>query len=396
MCRHKQLHSTWLRLSVALLVAVTVDVASPVSVFRASDVCLRWTRDRANMKPVVWSKSTYDCPIGRVNRSDPGSIRESDEQRMIGQLNLYRWLSGFNRTVLSGGQFSEDMRNPGYPQYKSSWAGLARNDAAQACAFMLGSNDGIHFGHDDYCFVMGHIGTYQPQCGGVDPSDRSYKCHCYTYANDEATFLGGIAAFDGVAAMDAYMVDYGSISSVPLGHRRLVLAEHLGPVGVGAVGPAMQTGKSYSCLSMVDPAVEPEARDWIAFPGPGFIPHEALYPYGVPDNCSAPKKDCWARNNDYMGWSQVVDLSGAVVSIAKRLTSDPSASWESPGPQREVLFAPAVGVAGVAAGNTLVFGPQIHPTSGAAWQSQPGYKYRVTVSTKTQKIEYEFGVLTCE
>eukprot|EP00041_Stephanoeca_diplocostata_P015920 m.308792 g.308792 ORF g.308792 m.308792 type:complete len:88 (+) comp20193_c0_seq1:298-561(+) len=66
------------------------------------------------------------------------------------------------------------------------------------------------------------------------------------------------------------------------------------------------------------------------------------------------------------------------------------------GPQREVLFAPAVGVAGVAAGNTLVFGPQIHPTSGAAWQSQPGYKYRVTVSTKTQKIEYEFGVLTCE
>ena len=60
---------------------------------------------------------------------------------------------------------------------------------------------------------------YQPECGGVSPSNPEYKCHCYSYANDEATFLGGIASFDGVSAMDAYIVDFGSISSVPLGHR---------------------------------------------------------------------------------------------------------------------------------------------------------------------------------
>lgn len=78
--------------------------------------------------------------------------------------------------------------------------------------------------------------------------------------------------------MDAYVVDYGSISSVPLGHRRLMFAEHLGPVGVGSTGPADATGRGYSCLAMVDPQVPPEIKEYIAFPGPGFIPLEALYP----------------------------------------------------------------------------------------------------------------------
>ena len=77
------------------------------------------------------------------------------------------------------------------------------------------------------------------------PNKPEYKCHCYTYGNDEATFLGGIAAFDGVTAMDAYIVDYGSISSVPLGHRRLMFAQHLGPVGVGSTGPTAADGRPY-------------------------------------------------------------------------------------------------------------------------------------------------------
>jgi hypothetical protein len=120
------------------------------------------------------------------------------------------------------------------------------------------------------------MGTYQPQCGNVAPANPSYQCFCYTFANDESTFLGGIAAYHGVVAMDAYIVDYGSISSTPLGHRRLMFAEHLGPVGVGSVNGAPRTNKSYSCLGMVSPTAPIEERDWVAFPGPGFIPFEAM------------------------------------------------------------------------------------------------------------------------
>eukprot|EP00040_Diaphanoeca_grandis_P000055 m.272269 g.272269 ORF g.272269 m.272269 type:complete len:406 (-) comp100528_c0_seq1:80-1297(-) len=372
-------------------------VRTSPSIINADDVCSRWNHDRSNMSPVTWA-GTFNCALGRVNMSDPGEINDSDKDRMIVQLNLYRWLVGFTVPISHGGTFPTDMKNPGYPQYKSSWAGQSRNGAAQACAYMLGSNSGIHFGHDDYCFVMGHIGTFQPDCGGVDPSDPAYKCHCYTYANDEATFLGGIAAFDGVVAMDAYVVDYGSISSVPLGHRRLMFAQHLGPVGVGAVGVAAGEDRPYSCLSMVTPEVAPEVREWVAFPGPGYIPHEALYPYGTPRNCSAVPSDCWARNNDYMGWhfqSQRIDLAGATVEI---LTQDAlDNAWVSAGPQREALLAPAVGVAGVDAGNTLVFGADIIPSKGVVWASQPGKFYRVTITLSTSRvIQYDFGVVACD
>lgn len=139
------------------------------SVRSATDVCKRWTADRADRSSVQWT-GKFDCPRGEVANSSAGSVRVSDKARMIGQLNLYRWLAGFDTPIESGGTFPADMRNPGYSQYKSSWAGRSRDDAAQACSYMLGSNAGIHFGHDDYCFVMGHIGTYQPDCGGVAPS----------------------------------------------------------------------------------------------------------------------------------------------------------------------------------------------------------------------------------
>jgi hypothetical protein len=303
-------------------------------------------------------------------------------------------------------------------------AGRSRNDAAQACSYMLGHNSDIHFGHDDYCYVMGRMGTYQPQCGGVDPANPLYRCYCYTYAHDEATFLGGIAAFDGVVAMDAYIVDYGSISSVPLGHRRLMFAEHLGPVGVGSVGSAPRSGKSYSCLAMVAPTAQIERRDWVAFPGPGNTPFEAMYPYGTVANCTRGDDTCGARNNDYTGWhfqSLDADLSAATALIQIRQdagigeSADGEATWSSPGPQRKTVFAPAVAVSGVGAGNTLVFGPALAPCkngeSCTAWTSRPGATYRVTITvpaksglggarqnhsrSRNATLQYEFTIVEC-
>eukprot|EP00038_Savillea_parva_P023530 m.41399 g.41399 ORF g.41399 m.41399 type:complete len:421 (+) comp6125_c0_seq2:74-1336(+) len=358
----------------------------------AAHVCARWRQDRADRSPVSW-RGAFNCPTGAVNTSDAGAVTTTDKQRMIAQLNLYRWLVGLTEPVQSGGMFPAGMRNPGYNQYKSAWAGRSRDDAAQACSYMLGSNAGIHFGHDDYCYVMGKIGTFQPDCGGVAPNNPAYKCHCYTYDNDEATFLGGIAAFDGVVAMDAYIVDYGSISSVPLGHRRLMFAQHLGPVGVGSTGPAPETDRSYSCLAMVDPEQPPQPRRWIAFPGPGYIPFNAMYPYGTGSNCSLT--NCELRNNDYMGWhfqSTELDLTGASVAIHVK-TAD--GTWTSPGPQRKPLLAPAVALAGVGAGNTLVFGPET-TERGCVWTSTAGKTYRVTITmADASAISYEFGVESC-
>lgn len=54
----------WLAISVQCAVVGTVSS----SVFSPTDVCTRWNRERSNMNPIVWSKSEYNCPVGRVNR----------------------------------------------------------------------------------------------------------------------------------------------------------------------------------------------------------------------------------------------------------------------------------------------------------------------------------------
>ena len=372
--------------SVAAIAARATAAPSPSPRLDPDAVCARWAADRSDLSPPAWSGS-FNCARGRVNASDAGTVTETDKIRMIAQLNLYRWLVGYDNVISHGGSFPDDMRNPGYPQYKSSWAGKSRDEAAQACSYMLGHNSDIHFGHDDYCYLMGHIGTFQPQCGNVDPSSPAYRCYCYTISSDEATFLGGIAAFHGAVAIDAYIVDYGSISTTPLGHRRLMFAEHLGPVGVGSVNGAPRTNKSYSCLGMVSPTAPVEQRDWVAFPGPGYIPFEAMYPYGTADSCTRADGSCSMRNNDFMGWhfqSLHADLSSASVSIEMKAEAEPDGRWASPGPQRKPIFAPAVAVSGVSAGNTLVFGPAMAAGgTSTLWSVQPGARYRVTVTVPT-------------
>lgn len=116
--------------------------------------------------------------------------------------------------------------------------------------------------------------------------------------------------------------------------------------------------------------------------------------YGLPGNCSGT--DCWARSNDYMGWhlqSQTLDLTGAAVKIEVQRSGSP---WESPGAQRRTLVAPAVAVAGVGAGNTIIFGPAVVDGVGPVWRATAGATYRVTVTlANAHTIQYQFGVVDC-
>jgi hypothetical protein len=50
-----------------------------------------FVRSLTHRSPVKW-KGSFDCPVGMVNSSNPGAVTTNDKTRMIGQLNLYRYI----------------------------------------------------------------------------------------------------------------------------------------------------------------------------------------------------------------------------------------------------------------------------------------------------------------
>jgi uncharacterized protein YkwD len=180
------------------------DSASPTPA--PSAACALWQATRDASKEGPWT--------GRVDTCDPGDIDRDTRDRTLLRVNAYRELAGLPPVALSD----------------------AKNAAAQACSLLMQANrDIVH----------------------EVPADW----RCYQSLGADAALLSNLATTPAVEAVDLYMVDTG----VPtLGHRRWILSNTLGPIGVGSA-------TSFSCLHVIGGEGRAEAR-YTAWPPAGEVP----------------------------------------------------------------------------------------------------------------------------
>lgn len=212
----------------------TVDTSS-------GDVCERWTAARADLSEGTWSGDTATC--------DAGALSDDARATALRLVNLYRALAGLPAV-------GEDA---------------AKSAAAQECALMM--------------HVNGQLNHFPPS---------SWTC----YSADGASAAGqsNIASGPTVMAIDMYMSDFGNDTT--LGHRRWILSNWLGDIGIGGTSNA-------SCLQVIGGAGS-GTNTWTSWPPPGEVPLELMYLSYVPV--------------DQTGWtvqSDTISLGGALVTVRK-------------------------------------------------------------------------------
>jgi uncharacterized protein YkwD len=261
-------------------------------------VCGRWNEDRAQRAEGSWSGSVAECEAGAYAEPGPSNT--------LRQVNLFRWLAGLPPVELSAD----------------------RSAAAQACALLMHANRELE--HEV-------------------PASWS----CWSSASASAAGLSNLATTASVRAIDLYMTDQGIRE---LGHRRWILSNTLGPIGVGSTS-------SYSCLHVISGDGRADAR-WVAWPPPGEVPIQALYMATWLDTDAAG----WSVQSDF------VDLRRGEVSVTR--AGEPLAieTWV------------------LAQGYGSTFGLGIRPLG---WRSEVGETYDVIVSGVSEPIEWSFTVVDC-
>ena len=262
-------------------------------------VCARWNADRADLREGEFSGDDATC--------EPGELLEPGPDNTLRVVNLYRWMAGLPPVALD-----------------------ARKSAdAQACAVMMDANGNI---------------AHKP------PASWS----CQTPAALAAARLSNLATTAAVRAVDLYMIDTG----VPnLGHRRWVLSNTLGPIGVGST-------RSYSCLHVINGSGQANAR-WTAWPPDGDFPIQAAR--ALP----------WTTL-EAAGWtiqSDALDLRNAEVTVT------------SAG-----LALPIDVDTRLDTGYGSTFGVSIRPRG---WTMQVGRTYSVAVRGLLEDIDYDIHVVDC-
>jgi hypothetical protein len=264
--------------------------------------CTRWNADRANLDEGTWSGSVEGC--------DPGDISADGRENALRNFNLIRWLADLPPVV------TEEVRN----------------QQAQACALMMTAND-----------------------GKLDHSPpMTWPCYSKLGADGAAT--SNISSGPGVSSVLGYMVDNGNDTTH--GHRRIILGNGLGPIGLGSAG---EDGSS--CMQNIGGEGD-AGKEWMAWPPPGPFPMEA-YSIGYADM-------------DETGWSlqsEDIDLSDAEVTIT------------AGGEPRPVQVYQLEGTYGGA--RAIRFVPM-------GWTAEADATYSVSVSGTSPPISYEVQMIECE
>lgn len=266
-----------------------------------AEVCDRWNADRAFTGEGAWSGNVSSCSAGDVSADGRANA--------LRQLNLYRWLAGLPEVTTD-------------PQ---------RDARAQDCALMMHANGAL---------------SHNP------PSSWD----CYTSDGDQSAGTSNIASGPGVMAVDMYMSDFGAGNAPSMGHRRWILSNSLGPVGLGSTSSA-------SCMTVIGGNGNANAT-WTAFPSPGVFPIEAL--------------TASFESVDATGWtiqSDDIDLDDADVVVTDDGTPVP------------VTVASLLG--GFGSSSAIKLTPD-------GWQSQPEHTYRVSVTGVSQPFDYEVTMVACE
>ena len=261
-------------------------------------MCTRWNDDRADTSESSWN--------GSVNSCNAGSMSDAWRDRALTQVNVYRWLADLPPVTTN-----DD-----------------RNDASQECALMQHANNTL---------------SHYP--------DSSWEC----YDADGASAAGqsNIATTAAVYAVDLYMLDYGNDTT--LGHRRWILSNGLGPIGIGSTS-------DYSCMWVLSGSGS-DSTSWTAYPPPGPFPVEAM--------------GSGSTGVDSVGWSiqsDTINLARASVTVTESGTDKPvTVTQLSSG-----------------YGSTYAIG-----FAARGWTSQAWKTYEVSVTGISPTITYEVLMTDC-
>lgn len=264
-------------------------------------VCARWNADRQDLSEGTWSGSVQDC--------DPGDISADGRANALRQYNLYRWLAD-----LPAVETSPD-----------------RDRIAQACALLMQANNSLSH-------------------------DPPMSWTCWTQDAYDGASSSNISTGPGVRSADGYMIDSGNATTI--GHRRWILSNSLGPIGLGS------TGNGASCMQNLT-GTSDAGKDWMAWPPPGAFPLQA---YGTGGRNSLSDTG-WTIQSDR------INLSNAQVSVT------------SGGEDRPMSVTQLQG--GYGSRYAFRFNPE-------GWDVEAGATYSVSVSGIDTPISYEFQIVDCE
>ena len=265
----------------------------------AEAVCYRWTSDRSDLSEGAWDGSVATCDAGTY---DPMAM--DNALRLV---NLFRWISGLSEVET-------------LPEL---------NEKAQDCSLIMEAYGGL---------------THYPP--------ESFEC--YTDSGAQAAATSNISPYAGVYSVDLYMSDPGN--STTLGHRRWILSNGLGPIGLGSTS-------SYSCMLVIGGSGS-DSAPWTAWPPPGVVPFELT-------------QLAWATL-DQTGWSVQSDsmnLNGASVTI----TRDDGTNLP-------------VAVADLAAYYGSQWAISMIPSG---WAAEPGRAYDVHIEAPGGVIDYTVELVDC-
>lgn len=241
-----------------------------------------------------------------MNTCEAGAWPSPGPENTLRQVNLFRWLAGLPAVEL-------DAR---------------KSEDAQACALMMEANGDIF--HE----IPASWACQSP--GGI-----------------AAAGLSNLATTSAVESIALYMVDDGVEN---LGHRRWILSNSLGPIGVGSTS-------AFSCLHVIGGAGAAGAA-WTAWPPPGAVPLAALH--GV-----------WWAGVDDAGWSiqsDRIDLRQATVAVTVAGAAMPVRQWTL--------------ARGYGSGFGVGFAPE-------GWAASAGVTYHVEVTGAREPIVYDVEVVAC-
>lgn len=203
----------------------------------------------------------------------------------------------------------------------------ARNQQDQACALMMQANNTINH---------------------TPPESWS----CYSADGAKAASSSNLASTGAIAAVDGYMVDPGNATTI--GHRRWILSNSLGPIGIGSTG-------RYSCMWTLS-GTGKAGKQWTAWPSPGVFPLQAFGPS--------------RQTIDSTGWtiqSDSINLANAQVAVTFNGTAQP------------------VTVTQLQANYGSRYAIRFNPMG---WTSAVG-TYHVAVTGISTPIEYDINVVSC-
>jgi uncharacterized protein YkwD len=264
----------------------------------AADVCARWKADRADLSEGTWTGSVTSCT--------PGDIGPTARANALRLVNLYRWLAGLPPVTTDPTHDAQD----------------------QACALMMRANNMI---------------SHMP------PTTWT----CYTADGATGASNSNVSSGPAVSSADLYMIDPGNATTI--GHRRWVLSNSLGPIGIGGTDKA-------SCMWTLV-GTGKAGKPWMAWPAAGIIPLQAVSPRGT--------------TVDSTGWtvqSDTINLANAQVTVTVDGAAQPVTVTQldqNYGAKYAIRFNPM------------------------GWTTQAGKTYAVAVSGIPTAINYTVQIVDC-